>query len=98
MTAAAGEAILVSRFPDAVTPGALPLLPNVVSIHPHRLNTGMWIVFRWFDDGHVLHQAPPEFCDTLEQARALVPSVSYAQTPCPDDFAHEMYVLPKQRE
>lgn len=87
MTAAAADTILLSRFPDAITPGALPILPAVVSLHPHRLQPGRWIVFRWFDIGGPHHeQSPPEFFDSLEEAWARVPG-SYFAIPSPTDFA-----------
>lgn len=86
--------ILVSRFPGYVTPGALPLLPVAVSLHPHRLKPGTWIVFRWFVDGdRPHHQSAPEFCTTLEDALELVPDGYALDLSCPEEFAPICYVV-----
>lgn len=91
MTAAAH--ILVSRFPGYVTPGALPLLPAVITLHHHQLVPGAWIVFRWFDDGETHHQAAPQFCATLGDALDLVPDGYELDWSCPADFAPICYRL-----
>jgi hypothetical protein len=80
--------VLVSRFPDRITPGALPILPELVTIHSSRL--GGCIVFRWFDDGGELQQMHPEFCCSIPAARELIPD-GYELVDCPADFALEAY-------
>jgi len=83
--------VLFSRFPDHITPGALPVMPALVSIHPHLLKPGTWIVFRWFNAGGPHHeQSAPEFYGSLAEAWFRVPA-GYAAVTCPDDFAHMAY-------
>lgn len=82
--------ILVSRFPESITPGALPLLPALVSIHDNLL-TGGFIVFRWFaTGGEHFEQSVPEFYETLAEAWFRVPA-GYVATDCPADFARIAY-------
>ena len=54
------QTVFFSRFPDALTPDALPLPglvptllsvplePDFVSVHPHALEAGRFLVFEWF--------------------------------------------------
>jgi hypothetical protein len=51
--------VFFSRFPDALTPDALPLPglvptllsvplePDFISVHPHALEAGRFLVFEW---------------------------------------------------
>lgn len=88
--------VLVSRFPDAITPGALPLVPSAVTLHTNRLRPGTWIVYRWFDArGPRLEQSAPEFFDTLIEALAVVPVRYVLDGSCPEEFAPICYRLPE---
>lgn len=90
MTASA--TILVSRFPGYVTPGALPMLPDLVTIHD-RIGGG-FILFRWYEaEEGDLQQGDPEFHDTLADAWMRVPA-GYEPTPCPSDFARMAFRVP----
>lgn len=84
--------VLVSRFPDAITPGALPILPEVITLHRNWLKPGAWIVFRWFGAGDLI-QVPPVFADTLEEALEVVPDGYVLDWDCPEDFAPICYRL-----
>lgn len=95
MTATA-ETILVSRFPDAITPGALPILPTAITLHRHWFKPGTWIVYRWFAAGDLV-QAPPVYADTLGEALELVPDGYELDWTCPEDFAPICYRLPEER-
>lgn len=86
------ETVFVSRFPDRITPGALPILPSVISIHDRH--GGGFIVFQWFDGAEPCEiQSVPHFCDTLTEAYESVPR-TYVPIPCPEDFGLMMYQLP----
>lgn len=87
--------VLVSRFPDAITPGALPLVPSAVTFHRDRLNPQRWIVYRWFDArGPHIEQSAPELFDALPEALAVVPPRYVLDWDCPEDFAPICYRLP----
>jgi hypothetical protein len=92
VTSSARATILVSRFPGSITPGALPILPDAVTIHDRH--GGGFILYRWFDDGaEHLEQAAPEFHETLADAWLRVPA-GYVATPCPEDFARMAFRRP----
>lgn len=77
--------ILMSRFPDAITPGELPLKPESISIHANVF--GGFILFRWYErGGEHLEQSPPEFYMTLADAWRGVPAEGFAPIPFPADF------------
>lgn len=80
--------ILVSRFPGYVTPGALPMLPELVSIHVKV--GGGFLLYRWFDGDEHLEQSAPEVHESLEDALLQVPS-GYESVSCPEDFAYLVY-------
>lgn len=86
--------ILVSRFPDSLTPGALPLAeefdrefersrvaeipadPEMVTITPHRMEPGRWLVVEWVRDPVVKFRqlgTPPTNVPSIENGREYVP-------------------------
>ena len=89
MTATA--TILVSRFPGTITPGALLMLPDLVSIHDDLLTGGV-LVFRWFavEGQEELEQSAPTRYATVTEAWLDVPP-DYTAILCPRDFARIAY-------
>ncbi len=83
--------VLVSRFPGYVTPGALPILPELITIHDDLL-TGRILVFRWFKtETGELEQSAPERFESFADAWLRAIPTDYTATVCPEDFARAAY-------
>jgi hypothetical protein len=70
------ETVFLSRYPGE--PVMLPPAPDpdVVSIHPHRLQLGNWLVFEWTFDAELddwQQQGPPFVVPSMREAIEYVP-------------------------
>lgn len=85
--------VLVSRFRDSLTDGALPLTPEAVSIHPHVLEPGrcLVVIWGWDDDANDYRQTAVVNAESIEEARGYLPAARIA-LPVPAGFALEAYV------
>lgn len=80
----------VSRFPDAITAGALPLLA-VFTVHQHMLKPQRRIVALWCPDANGCEQAA--VIDALvDDVEAFIPAGAEAR-PVDSDFALAAYVV-----
>lgn len=100
--------ILVSRFRDSRTPGALPLVeeydwtppaalqrgPDLVSIHSHALERGRFLVIEWTWDPAIQdwQQTGVVNAPSLENAREYVPPRAELRA-VPPEFGLEAWVL-----
>jgi len=91
------DTIYFSRFPDAVTPGADPLVPvpELVTIHAHALAGGRALVLTWaWDDGAKDYtQRAVIDAESVEAARDYVPA-GLQRVPVPEEFAVEAWTVP----
>jgi hypothetical protein len=81
---------LVSRFPDAITEGALPLLA-VYTVHQHLLKPHRRIIALWCPDDSGCEQAA--VIDALiEDVECFIPAGAETR-PVDSDFAIAAYVV-----
>lgn len=102
------QTVLVSRFRDSLTPGALPLVEefdgefrselarsvDLVSIHHHAIEHGRYLVIEWTWDraAEEWHQTAVINAPTLKNARQYVPPRSDLRR-VPREFGLEAWVV-----